>query len=307
MPLTAAALGATLYVPATHRDLVGVLLQGRYPDLRSAILCLEDSIRPDETSAAMLQLGRFLGSLAGEPDAARRPALFVRPRSAAMLRLILRLPGSERLDGFVIPKATADSLPDYLDLLEAGGQHLMPTVETQAAFDPSELKRLRRRLKSVQSKVLAVRIGGNDLLQLMNARRSTCRTAYDGPLGTVIASLVGAFAPFGFALSAPVLENYGDAALLREEVERDLEHGLATKTVIHPDQIPVVHAAYAVRPEDLAVAHATLSKTARAVFAHGRVMAEPATHARWAASVLDRAAAFGLQGDLDAPARVRAR
>jgi citrate lyase beta subunit len=308
MALTAAALGATLYVPATRADLAEALLQGRHPDLRSAIICLEDSVRPDQTSAAMQSLGRFLSRLAQTSPTAARPALFVRPRSAAMLRLIIQLPGAERLDGFVVPKATADALPAYVEAAPDRRQWLMPTVETRAAFDPAELQRLRRCLTLVQDRVLAVRIGGNDLLQLLNARRSTRRTAYDGPLGSVITSLVCAFAPFGFALSAPVLESYGVPALLQEEVERDLEHGLVTKTVIHPAQIAVVHAAYAVGADELAAAHATLSGQARAVFARGGVMSEPATHARWALTVLERARHFGVVDHLaEAPARAQAR
>lgn len=292
--LEAAALGATLYVPSTRADLVEVLLRGRHPDLRSAIVCLEDSVRADQVPAALLQLSRFLSILDAEPSGRSRPALFVRPRSAEMLRTVVNMQGAERLDGFVMPKATAAMMPAWLDALTCDHHRLMPTVETVAAFEPAEIRRLRRSLLAARERILVIRIGGNDLLQLLGARRSSCRTAYDGPLGTVIAQLVCAFAPFGFALSAPVLENFGHANLLRREVERDLEHGLLTKTAIHPVQIEVIQNAYAVSPADLASARAVLSDRANAVFAQDGVMSEPATHVRWARGIVARAEAFGL-------------
>jgi citrate lyase beta subunit len=211
-----------------------------------------------------------------------------------MLRLITAMDGADRLDGFVVPKATADSLPAYLDALVCDHHLLMPTVESLAAFEPAEMRRLRGRLLADRARILAVRIGGNDLLQLIGARRSTTRTAYEGPLGAVIANLVAAFAPFGFALSAPVLESFADPGLLREEVERDIEHGLVTKTAIHPAQLKIIQDVYAVHPQDLACARAVLSSQAQAVFASGGVMSEPATHARWAQALVRRAEAFGL-------------
>jgi citrate lyase beta subunit len=271
-----------------------VLLGGRHPELRSAVVCLEDSIREDETGAALDSVRRLLLALAAAPAGARRPAVFIRPRSAPMLLQVLELPGVDAVDGFVIPKATADSLPAYLSVLTNDRHAIMPTLETREVFDPAEIKRLRDQLVAVQERVLAIRIGGNDLLQVLGARRSTRRTAYDGPLGPVIAHLVGAFAPYGFALSAPVLEAFGDPALLREEVERDLEHGLLTKTAIHPDQIAVIQDGYRVGPADFATAQAMLRGDARAVYANDRVMNEPATHRAWARTILARAAAFGL-------------
>jgi citrate lyase beta subunit len=38
----------------------------------------------------------------------------------------------------------------------------------------------------------------------------------------------------GAALSAPVFERFGDTSLLRDEVQRDVEHGLFTKSAIIP-------------------------------------------------------------------------
>lgn len=295
MDVQAWGLGATLYLPATRDDLALAMLGGRHPDLRSAVICLEDAVHPAEVPLALARLQLLLAKLAAHPAETARPALFVRPRDAMMLAHILRFPGIEAVEGFVIPKATADSLPAYLAALAFDHHLLMPTLETREAFDPAEMRRLREQLTAIHERVLAIRIGGNDLLQTLGARRSAERTAYDGPLGPVIASLVATYAPWGFALSAPVFEHFGNLALLREEVERDLEHGLLTKTAIHPCQIGVIHAAYAVDDADQAEAREILSDDGRAVFASRQAMCEPATHHVWAQSTLRRAEAFGIR------------
>jgi citrate lyase beta subunit len=288
--IDAIELGATLYVPASRPDLNDIV-GGRYPNLRSAVLCLEDSIGRAEIPLALANVAALLRTLdAGAP----RPALFLRPRDEAMLAHVLTFEGVESLAGFVIPKATADNLPSYMRYLADDRHSLMPTLETHEALDGVELRRLRDQLLSIQSRVLAIRIGGNDLLQSIGARRSAIRTAYDGPLGGMILSIVAAFAPFGFALSAPVFEHFGNPALLREEVERDLEHGLVTKTAIHPRQIDPIQGAYAVDAATLAEARAILRGETRAVFASRGAMCEPETHKRWAHSIVRRWETFGL-------------
>jgi len=294
MDVHAWGLGATLYLPATHPDLAAALLGGRYPDLRSAVICLEDAVHAADVPIALARLQALLAKLAAHPADQVRPALFVRPRDATMLAHILRFEGIESVDGFVIPKATADSLPGYLAVLAFDHHLLMPTLETREVFDPAEMRRLREQLTAIQERVLAVRIGGNDLLQTLGARRSAERTVYDGPLGPVIANLVATYAPWGFALSAPVFEHFGNLTLLREEVERDLEHGLLTKTAIHPSQIGIIHAAYAVDDASHAEAKQIVSDDSRAVFASRQAMCEPATHRLWAQGTLSRAKAFGI-------------
>lgn len=290
--IEAIALGATLYLPGSREHLRDIALGLRYRQLRSAVICLEDSIRADEVPAAMRNVARLLELL---PEQGARPLLFIRPRDPLMLRALLRLDGIERIDGFVIPKATAESLPEYLACAILDSHRLMPTLETREVLDPVEIRRLRDQLLLIQDRVLAVRIGGNDLLQTLGARRSPVRTLYEGPLAATVAGLVATFAPYGFFLSAPVFEHFASEDLLRDEVERDVEHGLLTKTVIHPVQIAVVEAAYAVSREELAEARAILAPDGPAVFAVSGSMCEPATHRRWAQTIVRRAEIFGLR------------
>jgi citrate lyase beta subunit len=276
-------------------DLFAAVIGPRRPaGLRSAVLCLEDSVRESDLPVAMAHLATFLRTLATREASDADPLLFVRPRSAAMLEHLLCMPGIERIDGFVVPKAHADTMPAYLALPLLDRHRLMPTLETREACDPHEMRRFRDQLLAVQDRILALRIGGNDLLQAMGLRRLGHRTAYEGPLGGVIAQLVAGFAPWGFALSAPVLERFTDAALLREEVMRDIEHGLLTKTAIHPAQIAVIQTALAAPADEVEEARLMLAEDGPAVFGRDGVMCEPATHRRWAERVLDRANHFGI-------------
>lgn len=286
------SLGATLYLPATRPDLEAVAFGGRHADLRSAIVCLEDSVRTDALPRALQNVSRLVANWPDEPVA--RPHLFVRPRDPEMLAQLLLFPGMERIDGFVLPKTTADSLKHYVAALEGRRCPLMPTLETREIFDAGELLRLRTELLRIGDQVLALRIGGNDLLQTLRTRRSAVRTIYEGPLAGVIANLVASFVPYGFSLCAPVFEHFGSTAVLREEVERDLEHGLLSKSAIHPLQIDPIQQAYAVQPGELEDANAILSDSSPAVFASGGAMAEPATHRVWADTIVRRSRFFGI-------------
>jgi citrate lyase beta subunit len=291
--IDAIELGATLYIPASRPDL-GAVLSGRHPNLRSAVLCLEDSIHPSEVPLALSNVARLLRSGAEAEGGDRRPALFVRPRDEAMLAHILGFDGIRNVAGFVIPKTSPDDFPSYLRCLADDHHLLMPTLETPQLLDGVELRRLLDQLLAVQSRILAIRIGGNDLLHAIGARRSAVRTAYDGPLGGMITRFVSAFAPFGFSLSAPVFEHFANPELLREEVERDLEHGLLTKTAIHPRQIDIIQGAYEVDSDTLAEARAIVRGEGRGVFASRGSMCEPETHKKWALSTIRRAEIFGV-------------
>jgi len=289
------SLGATLYLPAVRPRLAETLALRPIPQLRSAVVCLEDAVRDVDLPDALAGVARLLLALAAE--AAPRPRLFLRPRDAAMLARLLELPGIEHVDGFVLPKATVARFEAFVERIEGRHHVLMPTLETADVFEPDALRRLREAFCKARERVLLVRIGGNDLLQTLGTRRSRHRTVYDGPLGPTIAAIVTTMRPQGLHLSAPVFEHYSRPALLREEVERDLEFGLFSKTAIHPLQVQVIQDAYAVTASELAAAEEILAKTGPAVFGDEGSMVEPATHREWATAIRRRADYFGVRSD----------
>lgn len=282
------ALGASLYMPATRRDLRDLLCGRKLTGLRSLVLCTEDAVHPESLGEALANLRRVLPGLGP-----RGPLRFVRPRNPEVLAEILRIPGSENLDGVCLPKVDANNLPAYLEVLEAAPQlAIMPILETEIAFCDAALADLRRLLETVRERVVCVRIGGNDLLQLLGMKRPAHLTAYDTPLGLVIDRILIALRPHGFELSAPVFEHIARPDVLERELVLDVARGLFAKTAIHPTQTAVIEAAYRVAPEEAALAEAILDPTAAAVFRFAGQMAETATHGRWAQRTLARCHAY---------------
>lgn len=288
--MNAVELGATLYVPAINTAALA-MAYGSINDLRSMVVCLEDAIRDDEVPHAITSLSNLLASLAKNPSQLK---VYVRPRNLQMLNHLLQMPNIEHVEGFVLPKVTTQSLPVWLTALMQSEHRIMPTIEGEDAFDCAALARLCDQLKPYSERVSAVRIGGNDILALLGIRRSRYRTAYDGILGNVIRDIAGTFIPNGFSVAAPVFEHFSVPDVLRAEVEQDIEHGLLTKTAIHPDQISIIHSVYRPSVHEMTEARTILNQEAPAVFGANGSMCEPATHAPWAGQVIKRAQAHGV-------------
>lgn len=297
-------LGASLYVPATRDDLAALGNGRKYPRLRSLIFCTEDGIRPDEVDRALKRLGEALPRL--EPAPMLR---FVRVRNARVMEQVLALPGIGGVDGFVLPKATRRSMGDYLSLLGPRDPFLlMPTLETAEVFDGGEMAAFRDLVldDGIRPRVLALRIGGNDLLHLLGVRRSPRRMIYETALGPVLSMLAATFLPHGLALTAPVFEGLAHPDILQAEVVRDVEHGFLGKTAVHPDQIAAIEALYAVDRQELEMAQAMLAPGVPAVFRMHGVMCEEATHHRWARTICARAEIFGVTDEVEIPPADRA-
>ena len=81
-------LGASLYVPATHKNLAQIAAG----DMRSVIFCTEDAINSAELSAALLNLQAIL-PLRPVEDGSQR---LVRVGNVDVLDARWTMPGSER-------------------------------------------------------------------------------------------------------------------------------------------------------------------------------------------------------------------
>jgi citrate lyase beta subunit len=292
--LSATQLGASLYVPASRLDLAQIA-QGQKPlSVRSLIFCTEDALHERDLEPALQRLAALLPEL--ETGSALR---FIRPRNPTVLRRLLRMEGIQQIQGFVLPKIGPRSLGDWLRVWDDRYDHwLMPVLETPETFDRRQMEVLRDGFEDsgLREQVLCLRIGGNDLLNLLGIRRARGATIYDTPLRSVIADLACVFHPAGYYLSAPVFERLDMPGVLAREVEADLQHGLLGKTAIHPMQIPVIEERYQVFREDYEMASAVLHPDAAAVFNLRGTFCEPATHQRWAAGILERARVFGVVG-----------
>jgi len=290
----AKSLGASLYVPANHKNLAEIAGGERLPQARSLIFCLEDAIADRDLSWSLFNLSMVLANMHTAASAQR----FVRVRNPEVLARVLAMPGAAKLDGFVLPKITRHNFDSYFRLVRDTDHVLMPTLETAEVFDDAEMRLLRAVFEApgVRHRILALRIGGNDLLALLGLRRPRGMTIYRTPLGPVIARLVTTFRPYGFMLTAPVFEYLDLPDLLDQEVNEDLAYGMVGKTAIHPTQIAPIEQHYKVRPQDLAVARALLDPSAPAVFRMQDAMCEVATHRAWAERMVEQSRLFGAHG-----------
>jgi citrate lyase beta subunit len=290
------ALGATLYMPATRTDILDVVLGRKIEGLRSLGICLEDSVAEVDVAQAQLNLHRLLqaiDSFGGRPKSG--PLVFVRPRNARMAAALNDWPLMRHVDGFIAPKLNLENLGAWENAVTRPDLMLMPTLETRDVFDAFAMVELRDALRgSLCSRIIALRIGGNDLMGCLGLRRSAATTLYATPMSYVIPMLCGLMGAAGFALTAPVFERLDNMALLEEELEMDIAHGFVGKTAIHPSQISIIHKALRVNMEDLNSARLILSEDASAVFQFSGAMCEPATHTLWAKNILARAKWYGV-------------
>lgn len=305
-PASPYALGATLYMPIVHPDALDVLLGRKVVGLRSVVLCLEDALAETDVEAGLATLRRLVGALLDAPprDPAATPLAFLRPRNLDMAARIATWDGLDAaFHGIVAPKVRPTRVSAWRKAVEGTELLLMPTLETEEILDPVAVRDLRDELVAEGGgRILALRVGGNDLLSCLGLRRMRGATLYEGPLVGAVSTLLGLMVPAGFRLTSPVFEILDQPGVFAEELRRDVAWGFVGKTAIHPSQVPAVHTAFAVAPDDLLAAERILDAEALAVFKHGGAMCEPATHRAWARSVVERHAVHGLTStDATAP------
>ncbi len=292
-------LGASLYMPAHRYSLMDYANGDKQPSLRSMIFCTEDAVSDSEVDSSLRHLGLCLQGFREMPQRFR----FIRARNPDILARLLALPDIDKIDGFVLPKFNADNFHAYFDQLQGTGFTVMPTLETRDVFDIGAMTELRQALaqEGIFSRVLMLRIGGNDLMNILGIRRPRKMTLYETPLGHVIAQLTTVFKPYGFSLSAPVFEYLDDSITLQKEIQLDLAYGLIGKTAIHPTQVPVIEAMYSVDSEDYDMALSLSRSSSPAVFRMHNAMCEVATHKQWSRNILDRRQYYGDRTALAAP------
>jgi citrate lyase beta subunit len=286
--------GATLYVPATSDKISETRSGEDNAGLGSMVICLEDAVRDDEVPTAMENLRKIL-----RQKSDTKVRTYVRPRNDEMLEQLIQHENITNIDGLVLPKSRIENIGKQLAMLSSRGLSAMPTIETVEFWNPVEINNYTKKLAlhtDAGHKVDCVRIGGNDLLSTIHARRSRERTLYEGPLGAIMPIIAGAMARHGIPVSSPVFEHYTNDSLLIREIEQDIEHGIMNKTAIHPRQVAVITSGYAVTMSEIADAHGILDSNAKAVFGNEGSMCEPRTHTNWASTILERQKLFGACG-----------
>lgn len=221
--LLSAALGATLYSPATRPRLADDVVKQGGRGVVSMVLCLEDSIGDADVTAGEENLVRQFADLAGRPGA-DLPLLFIRVRTPVQIPdLVRRLgPATALLSGFVLPKFTAERGLPFLEALitaEAESGHrlfAMPVLESpELLYRESRVETLEgifRVVDKYRDRVLALRLGVTDFCSSYGLRRGPDMTAYDiQVVASVISDVVNMLARAdgtGFTVTGPVWEYF---------------------------------------------------------------------------------------------------
>lgn len=221
--LLAAALGATLYSPATRPRLADDIVKQAGNGVVSMVLCLEDSIDDADVVAGEENLVRQFADLAARPGT-EPPLLFIRVRTPEQIPDLARRlgPSVRLLSGFVLPKFTEERGIPFLEALtaaEAGtGRRLfaMPVLESpELLYRESRvdtLEGIARAVDKYRDRVLALRLGVTDFCSSYGLRRAPDMTAYDVQIvANVIADVVnmlGRADGTGFTVTGPVWEYF---------------------------------------------------------------------------------------------------
>ncbi|MET9520478.1 HpcH/HpaI aldolase/citrate lyase family protein [Streptomyces sp. NPDC002994] len=217
-----AALGATLYSPATRPRLADDVAKQAGRGVVSMVLCLEDSIDDGEVTGAEENLVRQFAEL--DARGLELPLLFVRVREPAQIPdLVHRLgPSARLLSGFVLPKFTEERGVAFLEALTAAeavsGHRLfaMPVLESPQLLHletrAETLAGIARTVDKYRERVLALRLGVTDFCSAYGLRRAPDMTAYDvqivaGVIADVV-NVLGRSDGTGFTITGPVWEYF---------------------------------------------------------------------------------------------------
>ncbi|WP_405466000.1 HpcH/HpaI aldolase/citrate lyase family protein [Streptomyces jietaisiensis] len=221
--LLSAALGATLYSPATRPRLAEDVVKQAARGVVSMVLCLEDSIDDAEVVDAEANLVRQFAELAAL-DEAVLPLLFIRVRTPGQIPDLARRlgPAVRLLSGFVLPKFTEERGIPFLEGLSeaeaASGRRLfaMPVLESPELLHletrAAALDGIFHTVDKYRDRVLALRLGVTDFCSAYGLRRAPDMTAYDVQVvASVIADVVnvlGRSDGTGFTVTGPVWEYF---------------------------------------------------------------------------------------------------
>jgi len=282
-------LGATLFVPATHKDLEAVVNTSKYPSLKSVVIDTEDGINQSSLQDALEIIRELLKSLKKSSS-----LLFIRPKNVDVLKELLEYEDIEKIDGFILPKFSLENADSYLDLLKNRAFAIMPSVEGEELFSHIKLYELCETLLPYKDKIVLIRFGLEDMLRQLKMRRKCSETIFDfSTTSAVLGDFIATFKGAGFAVSGGVYPCFKDSSNFKKDVQRDLREGLFSKTIVHPKQIDIVHEQYKVTKKEFDEA-LEIYFNEEAVFSQNSKMSEVVTMVPWAKEIIKRAQVYGI-------------
>lgn len=312
-------VGALLYSPALNEKIADSIIDGRFGSHYSIALCLEDTIAESAVEHALEQVEATFRHLyiAFSEEKIKLPKIFVRVRNAEQIAVVFQKikAYSEIFSGFIFPKYSLENADKYnseflaVCKLSKSKFYMMPILESADIVDyatrPTVLLALKEKIDYMKEHVLNVRVGGNDFSNAFGVRRHINETIYDIlPIAQLLCDILTIFSR-EYIVSGPVWEYYSGqneewAEGLKRELKYDVLNGFVGKTVIHPNQIPVVVDSLKVDAKDFADAKEILDWTSSNELLVGgssekERMNEVNTHLRWAKRVMALATVYGVK------------
>lgn len=282
-------LGGTLFVPALHKELEKILLENKYPNLKSLVIDTEDGLQEELLQEGVHRIERLLLKI-------QNPTIhiFLRPRNVETLQTFLTLEGINNIRGFLLPKFSLTNAKEYLQLLDKTQHLFMPSIEGSELFHQDELRALKDLLLQHKERVVIVRFGLEDMLSALSMRRNCEESIFDfSATNVVLGNFIATFKSAGFGISGGVYPCFKENEGFIKDAKRDLKEGLFSKTIIHPNQIDILHELYKVNQKELQEALAIEAKE-EAVFAMHEKMLERSTMYKHSLSIIQRSKYYGV-------------
>ncbi|MEA2100851.1 MAG: HpcH/HpaI aldolase/citrate lyase family protein [Campylobacterota bacterium] len=282
-------LGATLFVPATHKDLMAVVEGKKYPNLKSVVIDSEDAISNDELLDAIKNIKKILINFKNS-----KCLVFIRPRDCEVLKKFLTFKGIDKIDGFILPKFSLLNANKYLTLIR-DKYRFMPSIEGEELFNHSQLIKLKDILLPHKKQIILVRFGLEDMLRQLGMKRGCKHSLFDFSASSlVVGNFIATFKSVGFKVSAGVYPCFKDSKGFEKDVLRDLKEGLFSKTIIHPNQIELINELYKVTWLEFSEACEIYMST-DSVFKQNDKMAEVVTMLPYSQEIIKRAEVYGIK------------
>jgi citrate lyase subunit beta / citryl-CoA lyase len=268
-----------LFVPADSEKKVARALDS---DADALIFDLEDSVAPANKAAAR-------EILKGLPKRSGGPVWWVRvnPLTSEFHKDDLDVLGVADVHGIVLPKT--ESGADVTQLSHRTGNIPIHAIVTET---PASLFGLLS-YRSPNSTLAAMSWGAEDLSAALGASSKTDEAgALTFPYQLARTLCLAGASAAGVQPVDGIYADYKDLDGLATEAGAARRDGFTGKLAIHPDQVPVINAAFTPTPEELAIARAIVqafkkNADAGVLSVDGKMVDRP--HLLQAQSVLDRA------------------
>ncbi len=322
------AIGGLLYMPGTNTKIAKKILDKENPNIKSMVLCLEDSIGDSIVEQAEDCVRNTLFELetaikSGTFSVSDLPLIFVRVREPGQMTRLTQKFGSSIsvITGFIIPKFNKANSSIYIEEFEkvldlvTTPLYLMPIIESKdVMFKPTRMENLcyiSKKLKHISDYILCIRVGGTDFCNIFGIRRPMNSTIWDiRVVADCISDIINIFAT-DYVVSGPTwefFENKDNPAQtnwsegLQKELFLDRLNGIIGKTCIHPSQIPFIQQSLIVSESDYNNALQVLSMSSQSFVGvkkgtNGNQMNESKTHINWAKKILALSGIYGIKKD----------